>query len=106
MVKNLPANAGDISTLGSTSGPIQGIGKIPWRRKWQLTPVFLLGKSHGQRSLAGYSPWGCKRVQYDLAKNNNNDKSSARHIIDAQYMFLSKRYIFYTLVTVPPSKAP
>ena len=34
------------------------VGKIPWRRKWQLTPVFLPGKSHGQRSLAGYSPWG------------------------------------------------
>ena len=30
--------------------------KIPWRRKWQPTPVFLPGKSHGQRSLAGYSP--------------------------------------------------
>ena len=29
----------------------------PWRRKWQPTPVFLLGKSHGQRSLEGYSPW-------------------------------------------------
>jgi len=36
------------------------IGKIPWRRKWQPNPVFLLGKSHGQRSLAGYSPWGSK----------------------------------------------
>ena len=36
------------------------VGKIPWRRKWQLTPVFLLGKSHRQRRLAGYSPWGCK----------------------------------------------
>ena len=34
--------------------------EIPWRRKWQPTPVFLLGKSHGQRSLAGYSPWGRK----------------------------------------------
>ena len=34
-------------------------GKISWRRKWQSTPGFLLGKSHGQRSLAGYSPWGC-----------------------------------------------
>ena len=31
-------------------------GKIPWRRKWQPTPVFLPGKSHGQRNLAGYSP--------------------------------------------------
>ena len=36
------------------------IGKTPWRRKWHPTPVFLPGKFHGQRSLAGYSPWGCK----------------------------------------------
>ena len=34
------------------------VGKIPWRRKWQLTPVFLPGESHGQRSLVGNSPWG------------------------------------------------
>src|SRR5574338_372105 len=33
-------------------------GRIPWRRKWQPAPVFLPGKSHGRRSLAGYSPWG------------------------------------------------
>ena len=33
------------------------MGKIPWRRKWQLTPVFLPGESHEQRSLAGYGPW-------------------------------------------------
>ena len=31
-----------------------------WRRKWQPAPVFLSGEFHGQRSLAGYSPWGCK----------------------------------------------
>ena len=31
-----------------------------WRRKWQPTPVFLLGKSHGRKILVGYSPWGCK----------------------------------------------
>jgi len=36
------------------------VGKIPWRRKWQPTLASLPGKSHGQRSLAGYSPWGCK----------------------------------------------
>ena len=36
------------------------IRKIPWRRAWQLIPVFLLGESHGQRSLAGYSPEGHK----------------------------------------------
>ena len=33
-----------------------------WRRKWQSTPVFLLGKFHGQRSLVGCSPWGCKEL--------------------------------------------
>ena len=33
------------------------VGKIPWRRAWQLTPVFLPGKSHWQRTLVGYSPW-------------------------------------------------
>ena len=42
------------------------LGKIPCRRKWPPTPVYLLGKFHGQRSLAGYSPWGCKRVRHDL----------------------------------------
>ena len=35
-------------------------GKIPWRRKWQLTPVFLPGEFYGQRSPVGYSPWGLK----------------------------------------------
>ena len=36
------------------------VGKIPWERKWQPTPVFLPGESHRQRSLVGYSPWGHK----------------------------------------------
>ena len=36
------------------------VGKIPWRKAWQLTSVFLPREFHGQRSLAGYSPWGRK----------------------------------------------
>ena len=36
------------------------VRKIPWRRKWQATPVFLPGEFHGHRSLAGYSPWSHK----------------------------------------------
>ena len=36
------------------------VGKIPWKKAWQPIPVFLPGESHGQRSLAGYSPWGPK----------------------------------------------
>ena len=55
VVKNLPANAG-------ATGFDPGFGKIPWRRAWQPTPVFLPGKAHGQRSLAGYSPWVCKAL--------------------------------------------
>ena len=38
------------------------VRKSPWRRKWQLTPVFLPEKSHGQRSLAGYRPKGHKEL--------------------------------------------
>ena len=41
---------------------IPWVGKIPWTRKWQLAPVFLPGNSHGQRSVADYSPWGCKEL--------------------------------------------
>ena len=43
------------------------VRKIPWRREWPPTPVFLSGKCPGQRSLACYSPWGHKRVRHDLA---------------------------------------
>ena len=38
------------------------VRKICWRREWQPTPVFLPGEFHGQRSLVGYSPWGCKEL--------------------------------------------
>ena len=45
-------------------------GQIPWRRAWQPTPVFLPGESHGQRSLADYSPWGHK--ESDMTERLNN----------------------------------
>ena len=38
------------------------VGKIPWRRKWQATPVLLPGKFHGSRSMVGYSPWNHKEL--------------------------------------------
>ena len=48
------------------------IRKIPWRMKWQPTPVFLPGKSHRQRSLAGYSPWGHKsRIRLSAQSHGN-----------------------------------
>ena len=43
------------------------VRKIHWRRKWQSMPEFFPGKFHRQRSLAGFSPWSCKRVRRDLA---------------------------------------
>ena len=39
------------------------VGKIPWKRKWQLTPIFLPRESHGQRSLASHNPWGRKESE-------------------------------------------
>ena len=58
VVKNPPANARRYKFD-------PWLGKIPWRKEWQPTPVFLLGKSHGQRSLGGYSPWLYTRVGHD-----------------------------------------
>ena len=52
----------------------RGVGKIPWRRAWQPTPVFLPGESHGQRSLGGYSPWGRQSVVHDLAAKQQNSE--------------------------------
>ena len=57
VVNNPSANAGDMR-----HGFDPWVGKIPWRRAWQPTPVFLPGESHGQRKLAGYSPWGHKEL--------------------------------------------
>ena len=54
MVKNLPAITGGVRDYRSDPW----VGKIPWSRAWQPTPIFLPGESHGQRSLAGHSPWG------------------------------------------------
>ena len=52
-VKNLPANAGDVKRCGFDPW----VRKIPWRREWQPTPLFLPGKSHGQGIRVGYSSW-------------------------------------------------
>ena len=51
-VKNLLANARDVKKGGFDTW----VGKIPWSRAWQPTPVFFSGESHGQRSLAGHRP--------------------------------------------------
>ena len=52
---------------------IPWVRKIPWRRKWQPTPVFLPGESCGQRSLEGYSPWGCRELDTTEVTENTWD---------------------------------
>ena len=53
------------------------IGKIPWRRKWQPTPLLFPGKSQGQKSLLGYSPWSRIRVRLGLMNKQRQQQSSS-----------------------------
>ena len=53
------------------------VGKVPWSRKWQPASVLLPGESHGQRSLAGYSPWSC-RVSQDSVTTQQRQMRRAR----------------------------
>ena len=84
VVKNSPANAGD--------SQVQSLGQEdPWRRKWQPTTVFLPGKSHGQRSLEGYSPCGL-RESHDLRLNNSSNKDIQEYIEPYSLMFASSMW--------------
>jgi len=57
-----------------------GVRKIPWRRKWQPTPVFLPGKSHEQRRWAGYSLWSHKRVGHNWATKHIIEKKKNQYL--------------------------
>ena len=61
------------------------MGKILWRRKWQPTPVFLPGKFHRQRSLAGYRPWSCK----------DSDITEHAHVSITNFIFLFGHAVCY-----------
>ena len=65
VVKNPAANAGD--------GFDPWVRNIFWRKEWPPTPLFLPEKSHGQRSLAGYGPWGHKRVRHNLVTKQQQE---------------------------------
>ena len=58
MVKNPPANSGDIRDIRFSPW----VRKIPWRKAWQPAAVFLPGDVHGQRNLAGYSSYNSKEL--------------------------------------------
>ena len=64
------------------------VRKIPWRREWQLTPVFLPGESHGQRSLEGYSSWGCK--ESDMTEHTHStNKGKAGPLVRSELFIIS-----------------
>ena len=65
---------------------VQSLGwEDPWRRKWQSIPVLLPGKSHGERSLVGYSPWGRKE----------SDKTERLHLLTYKWSISSNVLICY-----------
>ena len=110
VVKNPPAKAGD---EGYKFDP--WVRKIPWSRKWQATPILFSGESHGQRSLAGYSPWGHERVGHNLAtKQQHIYLDVLSHILfhhsllqDIDYSYLSYVaclfvHFVYSCVSVNP----
>ena len=77
MIKNLPAKAGDTRDACSFD---PWVGKSPWSRKWQDTPIFLPGKSYGQRGLEGYSLWGHK--ESDMAEHTHTTHTYTQKIIN------------------------
>ena len=76
VVKNPPANAGDVRDSGS----IPGLGRLPWRSKWQPTPVFLPGIFLGQQSQTGYSPWSHKESDTTWQLDNKSNISRERYL--------------------------
>ena len=83
MVKNSPASAGDVRC-----GFNPWVGKIPWNRKWQPTPVFLPEKFCGQRSLTGYSPWG--REELDTTEQLSTHTHTHTHTLEHNYINILK----------------
>ena len=71
------------------------VENTPWRRKCQSSPVFLPGKSHGQRSLAGYSPWGHKELDTteQLTHNNISNKIKSPFHVSLKHQILNIRVI-------------
>ena len=73
---------------------VSWIRKIPWRGAWEPTPVFLPGESHGQRSLASYSPWGLKeshmteRLSMHILRDGNFDwDNRGQHLLSGKRLW-------------------
>ena len=95
VVKNPLANAGDVDS-------IPGLRRSPAERI--STPVFLPGKSHGQRSLASYSPWGCKELDTAerLYNTNNSIIIHYVHLYITSSLFISCGFLgFFFFISWP-----
>ena len=73
-------------------GSVPGSGRSPCSRKRQPTPVFLPGESHGQRSLAGYNPWGCKKL--DMTEYSLTHLRNPIHVASFWWCFLGSSVVF------------
>ena len=71
---------------------------MPWRRAWQPTPVLLLGKSHGQGSLAGYNPWGHKEL--DMTEATEQQQHINSYIFKDSNTSIYLDYMLYVCVCV------
>ena len=98
VVKNPPANAGQLKRHRFHLS----VGNILLRRAWQPTPVFLPGQSHGQRSLEGYSPWGCKESDTDTTKATSHAPKSGERTDGAVQQKTVKREGMYLKGTQTP----
>ena len=67
------------------------VGKIPWRRAWQPTPVFLPGEFHGQSSLVGYNPWG--RKESDTTEQLSTEHVPSMPAILKGFFFFNHKWI-------------
>ena len=67
------------------------VGEIPWRKEWLPTPVFWLGKSHGQRSLVGYSPWDGKEWTEQLHIHTHTLSMNDQRVVQASLQKTSSR---------------
>ena len=80
--------------------PDPWVGKIPWGRAWQPTPVFLPGESHGQRNLVGCSQWGCKESDMTEATGNSIHivhicQPQSHHLSLSPFPLVNHKLVFY-----------
>ena len=91
VVKNLPANAGAAGDASS----IPRSGRPPGGGKWQSIPVLLPRRSHGQRSLVGYSPWGHK--ESDMTEHTHSNTLMVQQLVFLFWTFnLLFRRVFFS----------